>query len=178
MNEGPARPHPEQVFRKRAPMTALSSDGSELEDVATGAGVARGRPAVEHAKPDPVVADPAISERYRVIETLAPGPQDALYLAQRLDTGALVELRVLSAELGADRVLVPAFRQQATVVARLFSHCPGIATVYECERAASGRSAWPSRSPKSSNGPTTWVWCMAGCAPRTWSWSVPRKGSC
>src|SRR6266542_833987 len=138
MNEGPARPPPEQVFRKRAPMTALSSDGSELEDVATGAGVARGRPAVEHAKPDPVVADPAISERYRVIETLAPGPQDALYLAQRLDTGALVELRVLSAELGADRVLVPAFRQQATVVARLFSHCPGIATVYECERAASG----------------------------------------
>ncbi len=132
-------------------MTALPSDGSELEDVATGAGVARGRPAVDHGKPDPVVADPAISERYRVIETLAPGPLDALYLAQRLDTGALVELRVLSAKLGADRVLVPAFRQLATVVARVFSDCPGIATVYECERAASGALVLTMEHPE---GPT------------------------
>lgn len=132
-------------------MTAMSSDGSELEDVATGAGIAPGRPAVDHAKPDPVVADPAVSERYRVIETLAPGPQDALYLVQRLDTGALVELRVLSAKLGADRVLVPAFRQQATVVARLFSHCPGIATVYDCERAASGALLLTMEHPE---GPT------------------------
>ena len=75
-----------------------STNGSHLEGAAAAPGVAR---AVDSGKPDPTLADPAVSERYRVIETLARRPQDALYLARRLDTGSLLELRVLSPELGA-----------------------------------------------------------------------------
>jgi len=89
-------------------------------------------------KPEPAMVDAALRERYRVVETLTEGADDTLVLCRRLDTEALVELRVLSGQLGADRFLVPAFRQQATVVTRISSQCPGIAKVYECERAANG----------------------------------------
>jgi serine/threonine protein kinase len=89
-------------------------------------------------KPGPAMVDAALRERYRVVETLTEGADDTLFLCRRLDTDALVELRVLSGQLGADRFLVPAFRQQATVVTRISSQCPGIAKVYECERAANG----------------------------------------
>ena len=58
--------------------------------------------------PDTVLSDPALCKRYRVIDTITPGQDDALYLAQHVDTGALVELRVLSGRLGGDRVLVTA----------------------------------------------------------------------
>src|SRR5262249_39778787 len=43
---------------------------------------------------------------------------------------------VLSGRLGADRVLVTALVQQATLVARLSGETPGIATVLECERTS------------------------------------------
>ena len=83
-----------------------------------------------------MLADPVISERYRVVDTLAPVPDDAVYLARRLDTGGLVQLRVLSGALGGDRVLVAALVQHATLVARISAQCPGIAPVRECERTA------------------------------------------
>jgi serine/threonine protein kinase len=85
-----------------------------------------------------VLADPALSTRYRVVETIAPGPEDALYLARRLDTGALVDLRVLAGGLGGDRVLVAALVQHATLLARVAAQCPGIAAFHECERTAGG----------------------------------------
>src|SRR5258706_11483852 len=88
--------------------------------------------------PDPVLSDPVLCKRYRVVDTLTPGQEDALYLAQRVDTGALVELRVLSGRLGGDRVLVTALVQQATLVARVSGQCPGIATVHEWERPSGG----------------------------------------
>ncbi len=122
-----------------------STNGSHLEGAAAAPGVAG---AVDSGKPDPTLADPAVSERYRVIETLARRPQDALYLARRLDTGSLIELRVLSAELGADDKLVQAVREQAALVARVASHCPGIATVYECERVAGGALVLAAEHPE------------------------------
>ena len=85
-----------------------------------------------------MLSDPAICERYRVIETIGPGPDDALYLARHLDSGALVELRVLAGDLGSDRVLLAALVQHATLVARISGQCPGIAALHECERTSSG----------------------------------------
>src|SRR5262249_53016633 len=104
-------------------------DGTRAVDGAT---------AVPPVLPDAVLADPAISERYRLIETLAPGPDNAVYLARRLDTGGLVQLRVLAGSFGSDRVLVAALVQHATLVARMSAQCPGIAPFRECERTANG----------------------------------------
>ncbi len=108
------------------------SDG--LDDTAT----APGTTAVASATPDTVLADPVLSERYRVLEMIAPGTEDALYLARRLDTGAQVELRVLTSSLGGDRVLVAALVQHVTPVARVAGECPGIAAFYGCERTGGG----------------------------------------
>lgn len=76
--------------------------------------------------------------RYRIVERLARSPQDARYLAHRLDAGTLAELRVLSGDLGASPGLVRAFTEQAERVASAARDCPGIATVHECERVARG----------------------------------------
>jgi serine/threonine protein kinase len=103
-----------------------------------GTAAAPGTTAVASATPDTVVADPAISGRYRIVETIAPGAEDALYLARRLDTGAQVELRILTGSLGGDRVLAAALVQHATLVARIAGECPGIAAFYGCERTAGG----------------------------------------
>ena len=132
-------------------MAAGSTNGHDLEGAATASAVTRAAAAVDSAGPDPSLADPAVSERYRVIKTLVRRPQDALYLAQRLDTGTLLELRVLSPGRGADDTLLQAFREQATLVARVASHCPGIATVYECERLAGGALVLATEHPE---GPT------------------------
>jgi serine/threonine protein kinase len=115
-------------------MTTPSGPGDAAE------GAARSPDAAGAALPTPenVLADPAVSGRHRVLSTIAPGPEDSLYLARRLDTGALVELRVLSGSLGGDRVLGAAFAQHATLVARLSGQCPGILAVHECERTGAG----------------------------------------
>ncbi len=132
-------------------MTAGSTNGHDLEGAAAASAVTPAAAAVDPAGPDPSLADPTISERYRVIQTLVRRPQDALYLAQRLDTGTLLELRILSPGRGADDALLPAFREQAALVARVASHCPGIATVYECERVAGGALLLAAEHPE---GPT------------------------
>jgi eukaryotic-like serine/threonine-protein kinase len=116
-------------------MTATSEG---LDGAAAGVGAVPEATAVAAATPDSVLSDPAIRARYRVVETIVPGPEDALYLARRLDTGAPVELRVLSGGLGGDRVLQAAVVQHATLVARVYGQCPGIAALYECERTSSG----------------------------------------
>jgi serine/threonine protein kinase len=102
------------------------------------AGILRAAPAVSATKRDVVVAELAISGRYRVIETLIPGLEDALYLARCQGTGGLVELQVLAGGLGADDELVHVLSQHVAKVAGVSGHCRAIATVYECERAASG----------------------------------------
>ena len=102
------------------------------------------------AKSDPL-AGRVISERYRVVETLAPGPRDARYLARRLDTGALVEVRVLSGDLAPDDEVIRALRGQATRVAGAASPSPPIATVYECERTPDGALVLALEHPE---GPT------------------------
>ncbi len=90
----------------------------------------------------PLTASPATARptliRYRVVERLARSPQDARYLAHRLDGGTLAELRVLSGDVGASAGLVRAFAEHAERVASAARDCPGIATVHECERVARG----------------------------------------
>jgi len=90
------------------------------------------------AASDSTLSEALLRKRYRVIETITPGQDDALYLARCGDTGAPAELRVLSGRLGGDRVLVAALMQQATLVTRISGQCPGIATVLDCERTNSG----------------------------------------
>jgi len=102
------------------------------------ADIPRGAPAVSAAKRNVVVPELAISGRYRVIETLVPGVEDALYLARCQGTGGLVELRVLAGGLGVDDGLVHTLSQHVAKVAGASGHCRAIATVYDCERAASG----------------------------------------
>jgi serine/threonine protein kinase len=119
-------------------MIPQSTNDDGRERAATPSGVADAAPVVDHPMPDAAIADSTISERYRVIDTVTPGPPVAQYLAQRLDTGALVELTVLPGDLGADRELVAAFRHQAMLIARVSRQCSDIATVYECEPTASG----------------------------------------
>jgi len=100
---------------------------------------------------DTALFDPLIRARYHVFEVISPGLEDALYLARRVDTGALVDLRVLSGQLGSDRLLRAALVQQATLVARVAGDCPGIATAYECERTEGGACVLPLEHP---DGPT------------------------
>jgi serine/threonine protein kinase len=116
----------------------MTEPSGSLDGAPAGAGAARGVVAVGSVAQDAALSDPAIRERYRVVEAIAPGPEDALYLARRLDTGALVELRVLSGALGGDRVLLAALVQHGTLVARVSAQCPGIAALYECERTSRG----------------------------------------
>jgi eukaryotic-like serine/threonine-protein kinase len=91
------------------------------------------RPTDDAPQPDAPV-------KYRVISRIARSPHDARYLVQRLDTEriALAELRVLSSDLGASAGLVRAFTEQAARLAAAARGCPGIASVYECERVARG----------------------------------------
>ena len=105
---------------------------------------------VVSAAADSTLSEALLGKRYRVIETISPGEEDALYLARCVDTGDLAELRVLSGRLGGDRVLVAALVQQATLVARISAQCPGIATVLDCERTNSGLALAMERPP----GPT------------------------
>ncbi len=67
-------------------------------------------------------------------ETVASGAEHAVYLACLVDSGAPVELRMLTGAPGADEALEQELREQATRVAIAASHCPAIATVHECER--------------------------------------------
>ncbi len=116
-------------------MMPRSTDSDGLEGAATASGPGDAAAVVNSAGSSSPI-DPGIGERYRWIETLSAGSLDARYLARRLDTGALVELRVLSGGLASDDDLVLALRNHAVRLARVSS--PAIATVYECERTASG----------------------------------------
>ena len=69
---------------------------------------------------------------YRTTDTVVPGVQDALYLAERADTGARVVLRVFTGDAARDEELVRSLREHAGRLAALSARCPTIATVYEC----------------------------------------------
>ena len=92
------------------------------------------RPAAVPAKAAVRGAHPAAAGRYRLIDTVASAPGHAVYRARRPDSGAAVEIHMLTGALGADGALEQELREQATRVAIAASHCPAIATVYECER--------------------------------------------
>jgi serine/threonine-protein kinase len=61
-----------------------------------------------------------------------------VYLAECVETGAAVELRVLSGDLARDDELAAAFCAHAALVRSVSSYCPGIARVYECGRPDGG----------------------------------------
>jgi len=69
---------------------------------------------------------------YRTTDTVVPGVQDALYLAERADTGARVALRVFTGDAARDEELVRSLREHTGRLAALSARCPTIATVYEC----------------------------------------------
>lgn len=75
---------------------------------------------------------------YRTIDTLVPGVQDVLYLAERADTGARVTLRVLADDAARDEELVRSMRDHAGRLAALSARCPTIAAVYECDVTPGG----------------------------------------
>jgi serine/threonine protein kinase len=75
---------------------------------------------------------------YRTTATLLPGVQDAVYLAERADTGARVALRVFSEDAARDEDLVRALRDHAGRLAALSVRSSAIATVYECGVTPSG----------------------------------------
>ena len=69
---------------------------------------------------------------YRTTETLVPGAQDAVYLAERVDTGARVALRVYAEDAARDEDLVRALRDHAGRLTALCARSSAIAAVYEC----------------------------------------------
>ena len=75
---------------------------------------------------------------YRTIETLVPGVQDALYLAEHSGTRARVTLRVLDGDAARDEELVQSMREHAGRLIALSARCPAIAAVYECGVAPGG----------------------------------------
>lgn len=85
-----------------------------------------------------LVVEPSIDERYQVLETLAAGRFESMYLAQRRDTRARVVLRVWSDDLPENEALEQALREHVARVATAAKDCPGLATVYECGRTNSG----------------------------------------
>ena len=133
-------PGTEGAARSEAPLTAVvRTVAASPPSEAPSADIPRRALAASAAKRDVVAAaELAINGRYRVIETLVPGLDDALYLARCQATGGLVKVRVLAGGLGTDDGLVHTLRQHVAQVAHVSGHCPAIATIYACERATSG----------------------------------------
>jgi serine/threonine protein kinase len=107
------------------------NDRDEPNDTDVAAGATR-TPAADSGKPYPSVT--YVSNRYRLIKPLGGTPGDILYLAQHLQTGALVEVRLFTGDRRADDDLVDALRHLAARAARASDQCAGIATLSECER--------------------------------------------
>jgi serine/threonine protein kinase len=75
---------------------------------------------------------------YRPVETLVPGAQDKILLAERAGSGTRVALRVLADESGHNGALFEAFREHAGRIATLSARCPAIAAIHECGRVEGG----------------------------------------
>jgi serine/threonine protein kinase len=95
--------------------------------------------------------DPIIAARYARIERLAAEGPDLRYLAQRVDTGAPVELQVLSGDRASDDTLLRALRDQAARAAAVSGQRLPIATVFECDRTTDGKLVLAMDYPR---GPT------------------------
>lgn len=78
--------------------------------------------------------DQGIGARYRMQRVLRPGSRDrAVYLAQCVETGASVELTVLSGDLGRDDELAAALSAHVALM-RSISSVPGLSSWQECRR--------------------------------------------
>jgi serine/threonine-protein kinase len=86
---------------------------------------------------DPLVQS-ILSAGYRVIDTLAPGPPAALYLAERVDGGGALALRVLSPDVAENAAMVRAFREHVALLGCASALFPGFAAVYESGRLGNG----------------------------------------
>jgi serine/threonine protein kinase len=105
---------------------------------------------VDSAESSPPI-DPIIAARYASIERLAAEGSDPRYLAQRVDTGALVELRVISGDGASDDTLLRALRDLAARAAAVSAQHLPIATVLECDRTSDGKLVITMDQPR---GPT------------------------
>jgi len=86
-----------------------------------------------------VSLDPIIAARYTRLERITDDGSDLRYLAQRLDTGAQVELQLLTGARASDAALVRALRDYAARVGGVRGHGLPIATVLEWEPTADGK---------------------------------------
>jgi serine/threonine protein kinase len=107
-------------------------------------------PVVDSVDSSPSI-DPIIAARYTRIEKLAAEGLDPRYLAQRVDTGALVELQVLSGHRVSDGTLLRALRDQAARAAAVSGQRLPIATVFEYDRTTDGEIVLVMDHPR---GPT------------------------
>ena len=105
---------------------------------------------VDSAESSPPI-DPIIAARYARIERLAAEGPDLRYLAQRVDTGAPVELQVLSGDRASDDTLLRALRDQAARAAAVSGQRLPISTVFECDRTTDGKLVLAMDHPR---GPT------------------------
>ena len=95
-------------------------------------------PALAPLPPDAVV-EHVIKKRYRVIRELPKGPIGTLYLAENVNTGSLVAVRMLGSEFAEDEQFASALERHALRLAALSITSESIAKVYEFDRV--GESA-------------------------------------
>ena len=95
-------------------------------------------PAMAPLPPDAVV-ERVIKKRYRVIRELPKGPIGTLYLAENVNTGNLVAVRMLGSEFAEDEQFASALERHALRLAALSITSESIAKVCEFDRV--GESA-------------------------------------
>jgi len=97
-----------------------------------------------------VSLDPIIAARYTRLERMTDDGSDLRYLAQRLDTGAQVELQLLTGGWASDAALVRTLRDHAARVAAVSGEGLPIATLLECEPTADGKLVLVMDHPRGS----------------------------
>ena len=100
-------------------------------------GVDAAEPKAGGKTPDSLLGQ-LIRARYRVVGKLATGQLGTVYVAEQVNTGNKVALKVFHAEFAKNEEFVTKFRQLMTVVRALSKNHGNIVKVYECDRAENG----------------------------------------
>ena len=87
-------------------------------------------------RPAPLAAGDVLAGKYKIERTLGEGGMGAVFLAENLDLGRKVAIKVLHTDLARDEALVKRFRQEARAAAAI-GH-PGIIDVLDLGTTADG----------------------------------------
>ena len=90
------------------------------------------------ARPDPLIGQ-VLKGRYRVTKRLGQGGMGRVYLADQLNLGKRVALKILHAEFAEDREFVKRFRQEAKAAAAISAKHRNVVTVYDFDQAEDGQ---------------------------------------